>query len=133
MKKITIKFIENYSPYLKGESATFFEREANRLIDRGFAIYASGDAERETAADRLKALHETESKNIPGPAMTRHIPGPENTKGQNASGSEEKKGNDTKGHSGPNSASKVEGAGKTARKCGKCGKPGHVKTNCPQK
>ena len=72
MNKITVKFIEQYPPYNKGEVATFFEREANRLIDRGFAVYEGGDEKRESQADRLKALRVA--------PMTRHIPGPENTR-----------------------------------------------------
>jgi len=74
MKKITVKFIEIYPPYNKGEVATFFEREATRLIDRGFAVYEGGDVKRENQADRLKALRGApETRHIPGPAETRDV------------------------------------------------------------
>jgi hypothetical protein len=80
MKKVTIKFILPYPPYSVGEEATFFEKEANRLLDRGFAMYLSGKPEVETQADRLKALRGVQTKHIPSAPETRHIPGPEETK-----------------------------------------------------
>lgn len=116
MKRITVQFTETYPPYAIGEKATFFEREANRLIDRGFAMYAGGDEKRETQADRLKALRGApETRHIPGPAETRDL-GPDATKT----------------HVEGNRPSQVEGAGNT-RKCGLCGKPGHTRANCPTK
>lgn len=69
MMQIKVQFLTAYPPYAKGEFATFPEREANRLIDRGFAMYAGGDQARETAADRLKAIRQApRTMAIPGPA-----------------------------------------------------------------
>lgn len=105
MKKITVQFIENYPPYQKGDTATFFEREATRLTDRGFAVYVGGDDKRESQADRLRALRGAPAaKEIPGPAETRHIPGPAETRDQ--------KPDATKSHVEGNRAPKVEGGAK---------------------
>lgn len=115
MKKITVKFIESYPPYMKGETATFFEREASRLCDRGFAMYVGGDEQRDDAASRLRALRGApEDRAVHGPETTRHIAGPTETKNT------------------PEGPSRVEGGGNT-RKCGLCGQPGHTRNNCPKK
>jgi D-alanyl-D-alanine carboxypeptidase len=118
MIQITIKFIEAYPPYNKGETATFFEREANRLIDRGFAMYEGGDRSKETAADKLRELkNRSEVKSIPGPAETRHIPGPEETKTENAPKEpiiDDKEPNEENINIVENNPSKVEGTGKKA-------------------
>lgn len=108
MNRITIKFIHDHSPYIKGDVATFFEKEANRLIDRGLAMIYGSETRRAKDAAALK--------NVPGAPETRHIPGPDNTR--------------IPGGKGP---SKVEGGASGGRKCGECGKPGHTKANCPEK
>lgn len=76
MKKITIKFIHPYPPYNRGESATFYEKEANRLTDRGFAVYVGGDAKLETQADRLKALRGAQTQAIRTAPQNQAIQGP---------------------------------------------------------
>lgn len=128
MKKITIKFIESYPPYSKGETATFFEREANRLTDRGFAMYAGGDPSRDNQADRLRSLRGApHTRHIPAPEATRHIPGPDAVKGPEK-GPDAPEG--TSSAPQGNRPAEVEGSGP---KCGICRKPGHNRTNCPEK
>lgn len=103
MKKITIKFIHPYPPYSVGEEATFFEKEANRLLDRGFAMYLSGKPEVETQADRLKALRGVQ---------TRHIPGPEETKAPQAPQTGPKEQGDTNVAPAPKTSGNRKGSGK---------------------
>lgn len=118
MEKITIKFIKAYPPYNQGETATFFERQATRLIDHGFAIYQEGNNQKDTAADKLRELkNRSEVKSIPGPMETRHIPGPDETKMSddlNEPKIDEKEPDDTNINNGENNLSKVEGTGKKA-------------------
>ena len=118
MEKITIQFIKAYPPYNKGETATFFERQATRLIDNGFAIYQEGDNKKDTAADKLRELkNRSEVKSIPGPMETRHIPGPEETKTDEplkASKIDEKEPDEENINIVENNPSKVEGKGKKA-------------------
>lgn len=138
MEKISVKFIKVYPPYMVGEVATFFSAQANRLIDRGFAVYAGGDNARETAADRLKALRGAPNdRAIHGPAATKHIPGPDAVKSPSSTGNLP---GGTSTAPGQKDAGKMEGNSKTGpkvggpgRKCGLCGKPGHTRTNCPAK
>ncbi|HOB89783.1 MAG TPA: hypothetical protein PKG74_00420 [Candidatus Colwellbacteria bacterium] len=81
MNRITIKFLVDYTPYKTGEIATFFEREANRLIDRGFAMkYVAPGQPADSAAEKLKALSNTSTRSIPAAPETKVIPGPEKTK-----------------------------------------------------
>jgi hypothetical protein len=127
MKKITIKFIHPYPPYNVGDIATFFEREADRLTDRGFAMYVSGKPEVESQADRLKALRGVGTKHVPVPPQTRHIPGPEETKKDDApQGPQTSAKPETSSDTAPkvNRRSQVEGAGKNkaSRGRGKAGK-----------
>lgn len=125
MKKITVKFIHPYPPYQVGDIATFNEREASRLTDRGFAMYMGGDDKRDDDASRLRALRNSPAgKAILGPAETRHIPGPEETKTPEApqgpaSAPESQKV--AKTASTPRTRSKVEGSGKKKGSKGKGG------------
>jgi len=70
MKFVSVKFIENHPPYVKGELAGFPEKRADALINGGVAVPV--DARNPRAAAGIKALRTAPE--------TRHIPGPENTK-----------------------------------------------------
>lgn len=112
MKRITVKFLVDYSPYSTGEVATFFEREANRLIDRGFAcVHDLGEKSQNSAADRLK--------NLARPPQTRHIPGPENTRDQKGPENTPPAGNEGKPTRTRSRSSQVEGAGNKAKRAGR--------------
>ena len=99
----TIKFIAHFKVYQIGEIASFPAEEAENLIQAGFAVSM---VQNSGDASRLKAImNPNETKNIPEAPETKHIPGPEAIKSGASSG----------------------------RKCGKCGKVGHTRANCPTK
>lgn len=81
MQRTTIKFVEHYGSYLKGEIATFPAGVALKIIDSGFAFeYESG---KQGEAIRLKS--------IASAPETKHVPGPENTKDIKPKANKEKK------------------------------------------
>lgn len=107
-----IKFIEHFKVYMIGEVASFPADEAEYLVNAGFAVFVvqqSGDA------DRLKKIMNPDQKSVPAAPETKHIPAaPQNKAVQK-----------------PEASTKSNAS--AGRKCGKCGKAGHTRANCPAK
>lgn len=72
----SVKFLQNKTPYMKGEVAIFQDSVAEALIDRRIAMEVGAHTRSES--ERLKHISEA--------ARTRHIPGPENTKANKPAG-----------------------------------------------
>lgn len=98
MRRIVIKFVRHYSCYMEGETAQFPKRVADILIHRCYAVAVVPQI-----ADDAARL-----KNLASAPETKHIPGPQNTKSEQAKAV-------------------------VVRKCGSCGQPGHTKASCPKK